>query len=123
MIVDLGFLAYWGITFFHLIPAEYLYSDYANPMMVDWNWSFLPLDLAISASGLGSLFLLEKKYPAWDRLATVSLVLTSVSGLQALAFWVLRSDYNLSWWLPNLFLFVYPLFFLPGFIQGKYALK
>jgi hypothetical protein len=45
--VDIGFIAYWLITLLHLIPGEYLFQDYNNPILVAWNWSFLPLDLFI----------------------------------------------------------------------------
>ncbi len=52
---DLGFIAYWLVTLLHLIPAEYLFNDYADPVMTASNWSFLPLDLAVSATGLRAL--------------------------------------------------------------------
>jgi hypothetical protein len=45
-------------------------------------------------------------------LLVVSLVATSISGLQALSFWALRGDFDLGWWLPNLFLFLWPLPFI-----------
>jgi hypothetical protein len=28
----------------------------------------------------------------------------------ALAFWALRRDFDFTWWLPNAFLLLYPLF-------------
>ena len=52
LIVDLGFIAYWAITLVGVILDEYLFKDYDKPILSAWNWSFLPLDLAISASGL-----------------------------------------------------------------------
>jgi hypothetical protein len=112
--VDIGFIAYWLITLLHLIPGEYLFQDYNNPILVAWNWSFLPLDLFISATGLSSLYLWRKQNPAWAPLALISLVLTSCSGLQAIAFWIIRRDFDPLWWGPNLILLVYPLFFIPG---------
>jgi hypothetical protein len=45
-------------------------------------------------------------------MALISLVLTFCSGLQAIAFWILRADFDLSWWIPNLFLMIYPIFFI-----------
>lgn len=114
---DIGFIAYWLITVLHLIPAELLFRNYNNPILVHWNWSFLPLDLAISATGLTSLWLYHKMNALWRSLAIVSLVLTSVSGLQAIAFWLFAGDLNITWWLPNLFLLVYPLFFLPKLMR------
>lgn len=116
--VDIGFILYWTITAFHLIPPEYLYNDYNNPLLVDWNWSFFPLDMLVSATGLGSLWLWRKGSERWRTFALISLILTSVSGLQAIAFWVLRSDYDPTWWIPNLFLLVYPLFFIRKFVRS-----
>lgn len=116
LVTDIGFIAYWLITILHIIPAEWLFRDYTNPILVHWNWSFLPLDLAISATGIASLVLLRKRNPTWSSLALISLTLTSVSGLQAIAFWLFAQDFNVSWWLPNLFLLIYPLFFIPRLI-------
>jgi hypothetical protein len=116
LITDVGFVLYWLITIFHLIPAELLFKDYTSPILVHWNWSFLPLDLAISATGLSALWLFHKQNALWRPLTIVSLTLTSVSGLQAIAFWLFAGDFNITWWLPNLFLLVYPLVFLPHLI-------
>ena len=114
---DIGFILYWLITLFHLIPPDQLFRDYSNPILIDWNWSFFPLDILISATGLASLWLYYKKQSIWLPLAIISLTLTSVSGLQAIAFWLFAQDFSLSWWLPNLFLLIYPLFFLPRLIK------
>ncbi len=122
-VVDIGFILYWLITLLGIIPNAYLFKDYHNPILVAWNWSFLPLDLFISATGLSSLWLWKKNNGAWKPMALISLVLTSCSGLQAIAFWVLRSDFDISWWLPNLFLLVYPLFFIPGLIRAESELS
>jgi hypothetical protein len=113
LITDIGFIIYWLITILGLIPAEYLFQDYSNPILVAWNWSFLPLDLLISATGLTALYLYVKSNPNWQMLALISLVLTFCSGLQAIAFWIIRADFDLVWWLPNLYLLIYPLFFIP----------
>ena len=119
LVVDIGFIAYWLITLLGVIPNEYLFKDYENPILVAWNWSFLPLDLFISATGLTSLWLWKKDNNNWKSLALISLVLTFCSGLQAIAFWTLRSDFDISWWIPNLFLLIYPLFFIPGFVKTR----
>ena len=113
LVVDLGFILYWTVTLLRLIPEAYLFKDYEDPILVAWNWSFLPLDLFVSATGLGSLVLLRQGDPAWRSFALISLVLTFCSGLQALAFWTLRADFDPVWWLPNGFLLLYPLFFIP----------
>ncbi|WP_216651500.1 DUF5360 family protein [Actinomadura litoris] len=106
---DVGFVLYWVITALHVLPAESLFKDYENDLVVAWNWSFLPLDLLVSATGLTALALARRGVPAWRPLTVVSLTLTSVSGLQAISYWTIRADVSLSWWLPNLFLLLYPL--------------
>jgi hypothetical protein len=55
LVVDLGFIAYWAITLAGVIPDAFLFKDYDNPILSAWNWSFLPLDLAMSATGLTAL--------------------------------------------------------------------
>ncbi len=117
LIVDIGFILYWIITVIKIIPPEYLYSDYHNPIMVDWNWSFLPLDLFISFTGLMSIRLFNTNNDQWKMWALISLVLTFASGLQAIVFWTIRFDFDLTWWLLNGFLLIYPLFFIPKFIR------
>jgi hypothetical protein len=112
--VDLGFLAYWAISALHLLPPEWLYAHHEDPVMDAWNWSFLPLDLTVSATGLGSLWLSRRGDPRWPLLAAVSLAFTSASGLNALAFWALTGDYTFSWWAPNLLLFAGPWPLLSG---------
>ncbi len=116
-IVDIGFILYWIITMLHIIPPEFLYNDYNNPLMVDWNWSFLPLDLFISMTGLTSIVRYNKKKHNWQKWALISLVLTFVSGLQAIAFWTIRLDFDVTWWLFNGFLLIYPLFYIPRFLK------
>ena len=98
---DIGFILYWLLTALALIPREYAFNDYKNPLIVAWNWSFLPLDLLISATGLVAVYLHRKGNSSWLILALVSLVLTVPSGLNAIAFWVIRRDFDLMWWLPN----------------------
>jgi len=40
--------------------------------------------------------------------------LTLSSGLQAIAFWTIRHDFDWLWWAPNLYLLLYPFFFIPN---------
>jgi Family of unknown function (DUF5360) len=114
---DIVFIVYWLITALHLIPAEFLFQDYTNPILTAWNWSFLPLDLLISASGLGSLWAYKRGLELWRSLALISLTLTMTSGLNAIAFWVIRGDFDPTWWIPNLYLLIYPFFFLPSLLR------
>ncbi|UKS27946.1 YvaD family protein [Paenibacillus sp. HWE-109] len=119
LVTDIGFILYWAITVIHFIPDEALFKDYNNPILMAWNWSFLPLDLMISVTGLTSIYLFKRNNPNWRVLVLISLALTFCSGLQAISFWIIRDDYSLSWWLPNLYLFIYPLFFIPRFLRGN----
>ncbi|MGW4958790.1 DUF5360 family protein [Nonomuraea sp. NPDC004186] len=109
LLTDLAFVAYFTITGLGLIPPEWAFADYTNPLMVDWNWSFLWIDLLASATGLASLYLLRRGSPSGPGLMLVSLVLTMASGLMAIAFWTLRGDFSLVWWLPNLYLMLFPV--------------
>ncbi len=117
-IVDFGFIFYWAITAFHLIPPEYLYNDYTNAILVHWNWSFFPLDILISTTGIYSLYLFKRAQSLWMIFALISLVLTSVSGLQAISYWTFAGEFDPTWWIPNLFLLIYPIFFIPKMIQN-----
>lgn len=121
LVTDLAFILYFSFTAAGLIPVEYAYSDYTNPILVAWNWSFFPLDMMISASGLGAIYLHRKKAPAWKSAAFLSLILTFCSGLMAISYWAIRLEFDLTWWIPNLALMIYPLFFLPAFWRTAYV--
>jgi hypothetical protein len=116
-LTDIGFILYWLTIFTGILPEEYRYKDYSNEMMVDWNLSFLPLDLFISLTGLLSLYYYRRQKAEAPWLCLISLSLTFCSGLQAIAFWAIRGDVDLMWWVPNLFLMVYPLFFIPRLLK------
>jgi hypothetical protein len=118
-LTDVGFILYWLVSFMNLLPPEYYYQDYNNEMLVAWNLSFIPLDLLISATGLFSLWLLRKNPHSIQALALIllSLGLTFCSGLQAIAFWAFRGELDWFWWTPNLFLMLYPLWFMPFLFQ------
>ncbi len=117
LVTDLGFILYWIITLFQLIPDEFLFKDYKNSIMVSWNWSFLPIDLLISFTGLTGLYLYKKRHKAWKVLSLLSLTLTFCSGLMAISFWAIRKDFDLTWWGVNMYLIIYPLFFLKGLVK------
>ncbi|GEM44728.1 DUF5360 family protein [Deinococcus cellulosilyticus] len=114
LITDLGFLVYWMLTAVGVlspVPADALHS---SDFLTAWNWSFLPLDVLASLLGLLAVFLTSR----FDvtPLVVVSLTLTHVAGLNAIAFWAIRGDFSLEWWLPNLYLMLFPLWFLPRLI-------
>ena len=119
LVTDIGFVLYWLITLFHLIPQSMLFKDYTNPILVAWNWSFLPLDLMVSATGLFSLYLYNKGNGKWRKISLISLVLTFCSGLQAISFWALRFDFDLLWWIFNSYLIIYPLFFIKALLRDN----
>lgn len=119
LITDIGFILYWTVTYFQLIPKEYLYQDYQNRLLVIWNWSFFPLDLLISITGLLSIYLHRNNDELWKKVALISLVLTFCSGLQAIVFWIIKLDFDPVWWIPNLYLLLYPLFFIPDLMRRE----
>lgn len=112
LVTDLGFLAYWAATGLHWIPPEWAYQDYTNPLLVSWNWSFFPLDLAASAFGLAGFLLWTQREDLARSLVLVSLALTASSGLNALSFWVFRGEFDALWWAANGFLLLWPLPYL-----------
>jgi len=73
-----------------------------------------------SATGFISLYHFKVKNEKWRAFALLSLALTFCSGLQAIAFWIIKLDFDLMWWIPNLFLLLYPLYFIPKLITFKY---
>ena len=116
-ITDIVFLAYWLVSALHLagvlpIPADWLYADADDPRVVAWNWSFLPLDLAFSLTGLTAIRCARRGSPLWKPLALISLVLTMVAGGMAVGYWTLLGEFDLLWFLPNLALLIWPVFFL-----------
>ena len=117
LVTDLGFVAYWAITALHLLPEAWLFRDYADPVLSSWNWSFLPIDLLASATGLAAISGARRGTGQADAWLAISLVLTACSGLMALSFWTLRSDFDPAWWLPNLFLLLWPLPFLGRWVR------
>ncbi len=109
-IVDLGFLTYWLVIWSKLVPDEFMFKDYTNPILQAWNWSFLPLDLLVSFSGLLAFRYWKKQNPVWQPIFIVSLSLMFCAGLQAIAFWWIRGDFEWSWWIMNFVLIVIPIF-------------
>ncbi|WP_066651008.1 MULTISPECIES: DUF5360 family protein [Sphingomonas] len=122
-LLDGGMLAYWAVAtvaclgLVHL-PPEVMYAGYGDPVIDAWNWSFAPLDLGFSLLGLASLALSRRGDARWRPLALLSLALAFCAGLMAISFWALRSDFNWSWWFPNLLLMAVPLVWLPRLIRG-----
>ncbi len=87
------------------VPPEYMYSDYSNPTVVSWNWSFFPLDVAFATAGLYGRFA-AKSVASQDFLATFSLSLMFCAGLMAISFWIIDGSFDPFWWAINLWLLV-----------------
>ncbi|HRI70054.1 MAG TPA: DUF5360 family protein [Polyangium sp.] len=122
-LTDILFLVYWLVSALNVsgiltVPADWLYADAHIPRVVAWNWSFLPLDVAFSLTGLAAVRASVRSNPLWKPLALISLVLTMVAGGMAIGYWALLGEFNAAWFLPNLAIFVWPLFFLPGLVSG-----
>lgn len=122
-VTDVLFMSYWAVALLALfgafsLPPDMMYGDYLNPRVVAWNWSFFPLDLVFSIFGFLALSASRRGDPIWRPYAIVSLVLTMTAGGMAVAYWIILVEFDPSWFLPNLALFVWPLFFMRGLIRG-----
>ena len=116
-ITDIGMLSYWGVTALMAlsilsVPGEWLFKDYHDARVMAWNWSFLPIDLLLSITGLWALRLERADDQRWRIWAAISLTLTDCAGLMANSYWILVRDFDPAWWIPNLFLTLWPLPFL-----------
>lgn len=117
LITDAGLLSYWCVTAIAAagvikIAPEFLFADYSNALVAAWNWSFMPIDVVLSFAGLTSVRLASRDDDRWRHWATISLSLTMCAGLMAISFWTIRADFEPAWWLPNIFLIVWPVPFL-----------
>jgi len=86
--------------------------------VVAWNWSFLPADLAFSLTGPWSLQRERTGKADWENWAEASLTLTFRAGILAISYWTLTGDFDPSWWLPDLFLMLWPIPFLVSLSQA-----
>ncbi len=126
LVTDFGFLTYWSISLiillgYDLVPVEYLYNDYHNPLMYAWNWSFFPLDMVLSIVGLISIRLFKRGNPAWYPLVLFSLALTFCAGFMAISFWAITKDFSPAWWIPNLYFTIWPLLFYKQFLRVRFT--
>jgi len=120
-ITDLAFLAYWlvaGASVAGLIalPPSLMYAGYDEPRVAAWNWSFFPIDLAFSLTGLAAVRAARRGDRLWKPLALISLILTMVAGLMAVAYWTVLGEFDPAWFLPNLALVIWPMVFLPRLV-------
>ena len=120
-VTDVLMLAYWLVTTLAALrivslPPDALYKGYGQPALVAWNWSFMPIDVAFSLTGLAAVQRSRVGH-AWPGLAIVSLTLTRCAGGMALGFWAIFGDFDPGWWLPNLILLFGPLIWLPRLVR------
>lgn len=116
-VTDLTFLAYWALTaLFALrfidLPPDLLYSNYHDPRVVGWNWSFFPLDVAFSVTGLVAVRMASRGDSGWRPWALVSLTLSSTAGLMAISYWLILWEIEPTWFGINLALFLWPLIYI-----------
>ena len=113
-VIDIGFIVYWSLIILRVLPPEVMFEGYEKREVQAWNWSFLPLDIAAAVTGIVGQ---TTKRLDSTVLLTTSLVLTSVAGGMALAYWVVLGYFDILWWVPNLVLLVFPLWPLYQFIK------
>ncbi len=117
VLTDIAFLLYWGSSLLILsglihVPRDWMYEGFDQPRVMAWNWSFLPVDLAFSATGLYAVRAARRGDDTWRPVALLSLTLTTVAGAMAIGYWALLGQFEPSWFLPNLLLFVWPMPFI-----------
>jgi Family of unknown function (DUF5360) len=122
LIIDIAMILYWLVSLFALIgwfelPKSMMYGGYGTPIIDAWNWSFAPLDILFSLIGLLSVRAAQRDDARWRSLAIVSLTLTFCAGFMAITFWMIRGEFDISWWIPNLMLMAIPLFWIPRLIR------
>lgn len=123
-VTDVAFILYWILAALSQaalldIPPEWMYANYDQPDVIAWNWSFLPMDLAFSVFGLMAVAAARREDPKWRPLAIVSLTLTMAAGGMAVSYWAILQEFDPAWFLPNLLLVLWPLFFMRGLIAGS----
>ena len=106
---DVAFLAYWTLVTVRLLPAGLMFAEYAEPRVRAWNWSFLPLDVAASLTGLAAARSAARGSPEAPTRLALSLGLTATAGGMAVAYWLLRGQLDPLWLAPNAFLLLFPL--------------
>ncbi len=109
-VTEILMLLYWllagamALDLIYIDPSL-MYSDYQNPLVVAWNWSFFPIDLAFAVIGLSARF---SSFSGQFRLKLqlIASTLMFCAGLMAVSFWTLTGDFNATWWGMNIWLIV-----------------
>ena len=121
-VTDVAFIIYWVVaalsqTGIVHVPAEWMYANYDQADVIAWNWSFLPMDLAFSVFGLKAVAAARREDPSWRAFAIVSLTLTMAAGGMAVSYWAILGELDPFWFLSNLALVIWPLFFMRGLMS------
>ena len=80
-----------------------MYSDYENPLVIAWNWSFFPIDIAFALIGLSARFARVSGALKF-KLEIIAAVLMLCAGLMAISFWIVTADFEPMWWGMNIWL-------------------
>lgn len=107
-ITEVAMLLYWvlaGALALGLISIDpsLMYSDYQNPLVVAWNWSFFPIDVAFAIIGLTARFGAVAGHLRF-KLEITAAVLMLCAGLMAISYWTITGDFDLTWWSMNIWL-------------------
>src|SRR5688572_11748116 len=105
---DIGFIVYWALIIAEVLPAEVLFEEYDDPRVAAWNWSFLPLDIAASLTGLAAVRAMHRRRPAAPALLSISLALTATAGGMAVVYFAQRGQLDPLWMVSNLALLLFP---------------
>ena len=114
---DVAFVLYWALAALSQggvvhVPPEWMYANYEQADVIAWNWSFLPMDLAFSYFGLKAVAAARRGDSTWRAFTIVSLTLTMAAGGMAVSYWAILQEFDPTWFLPNLALVIWPLFFI-----------
>jgi len=109
-ITELAMLFYWvlaGALVLNLISIDpsLMYSDYENPLVVAWNWSFFPIDVAFAIIGLTARFGVQAARLRF-KLEVIAGVLMLCAGLMAVSYWAINGDFDPTWWGMNIWLII-----------------
>lgn len=108
---EVGMLLYWALAALMVldmvtVPPAWMYSNYSDPMIVAWNWSFFPVDVLFTLTGLVSRL---PSHRSRQGLAVFSTTLMFCAGLMAISFWTLRAEFDAFWWGTNIWLIILSL--------------
>lgn len=109
-ITEIAMLIYWilaGALSANLISIDpsLMYSDYENPLVVAWNWSFFPIDFAFAIIGLMARFGVQAEQLRF-KLKVIAGVLMLCAGLMAVSYWTITGNFDPTWWGMNIWLII-----------------